>query len=154
MLALKQSSTSVCTSCRILRPKCSGLILRFFCIALLPSFYRRCLLRIFGIMSFRYCTTALHRGGCKKFVVHGFGGSSVEFEAALTSEEATGKKIQYSERPSATTMTATAKKYVGLRLPLLAGVMMEVRVLPPRTNRRRLTKKRGAGRKFSQLCVV
>ena len=39
-------------------------------------------------------------------------------------------------------------KYVELRLmPLLAAVIMAARALPPSTSRRRMTKKRGAGRK-------
>ena len=45
-------------------------------------------------------------------------------------------------------------KYVGLRLLLLADVMMAARALPPRTSRHRMTKQRGAGQKYSQLCVV
>ena len=44
-------------------------------------------------------------------------------------------------------------KDVGLRLPLLAAVMMAARALPPQTDRRRMTKKRGPGRKRSQLWV-
>ena len=56
----------------------------------------------------------------------------------------------------------TAKRYdddgrgidVGLRLILLAAVTMAARALPPQTNRRRTTKKRGTGRNYSQLCVV
>ena len=45
-------------------------------------------------------------------------------------------------------------KYVGLRLPLFAAVVMAARAPPPQTSRRRQTKKRGAGRKYSQLCDV
>ena len=45
-------------------------------------------------------------------------------------------------------------KYVGLRLLLLAAVAMAPRALPPQTNRRRMKKKKGTGRKCSQLCLV
>ena len=56
----------------------------------------------------------------------------------------------------------TAKRYdddghsngVGLRLQLLAAVIMAARALSPHTNRRRLTKKRGTGLKYSHACVV
>ena len=37
-------------------------------------------------------------------------------------------------------------KYVGLRVPLPAAVMKAARTLPPRTNRRRMTKKRGGAK--------
>ena len=45
---------------------------------------------------------------------------------------------------------------VGLRLLPLAAVIMAARVLPPQTNRRRMTKKRGTRGEntHSQLCVV
>ena len=60
------------------------------------------------------------------------------------------------------TVQRTAKLYddgghgndVGLRLLLLATVLMDARVLPPQTSRRRMTKKRGAGRQYSQLSIV
>ena len=46
-------------------------------------------------------------------------------------------------------------KYARLRLLLLAAVIMAARrALPSQTNRRRMTKKRRTGRKYSQLCVV
>ena len=56
----------------------------------------------------------------------------------------------------------TAKRYddgcdgkdVGLRLPLLVAVIMAARALPSQTDRRLNTKKRSAGPKYSQLCVV
>ena len=55
----------------------------------------------------------LHRGGCKQFTVHGFGGSSAGLEATLTSYVAAGKDVKYNERPSATSMTVTAKRCWG-----------------------------------------
>ena len=57
---------------------------RFFSIALPPSFCRRCPLRIFGTVFFRYCTKLVHRGKCKKTAVYGFGGWSVGLIAPLT----------------------------------------------------------------------
>ena len=45
-------------------------------------------------------------------------------------------------------------KYVGLRLLLLAAVIMAARALPAQTSRCRMAKKRGAGRTHSQLCIV
>ena len=53
-------------------------------------------------------------------------------------------------------MQRTAKLYdddghgehVGLRLLLLVAVSMTARALSPQTNRRRMTKKRGTGRKI------
>ena len=40
-----------------------------------------------------------------------------------------------------------------MRLPLFSAVKM-ARALPPRSNRHRMAKKRGAGRKYSRLCAV
>ena len=70
---------------------------------------------VFGIIFLRYCTacTMLHRGGCKQFTVHGFGGSSAGLEATLTSYVAAGKDVKYNERPSATSMTVTVKRCWG-----------------------------------------
>ena len=46
-------------------------------------------------------------------------------------------------------------KYLGLRLSLLVVVVVvEKSVLPPQRDKRRMTKNRGTGRKYSQLCVV
>ena len=45
-------------------------------------------------------------------------------------------------------------KYVRLRLLLLAAAVMAARALPAQTNRRRMPKERGTGRKHLQLCVV
>ena len=45
-------------------------------------------------------------------------------------------------------------KYVGLRLPLLAAMMMVAIALSPQTNRRQMATKTSEGRKYSQLCVV
>ena len=50
-------------------------------------------------------------------------------------------------------MTVTGTD-VGLRLLVLAAVIMAARALPPQTNRRRIKKKRGTERKHSQFCVV
>ena len=61
------------------------------------------------------------------------------------------------------TVQRTAKRYdddgdgkdVGLRRPVLAAaVMMAARAFPPQTNRHQMAKKKGAGRKYSQLFVV
>ena len=58
-------------------------------------------------------------------------------------------------------MQRTARRYhddshedVGLRMLLLAEVIRAARALPPQTNTCRTTKKRGTGRKYSQLRVV
>ena len=83
-------------------PTQQNLVNRKHPISLPPSFCRRCPLRIFGIMSSRYCTTVPHRGGCKQIAAHGFGGWSV-------GRRRQGKRLKYSERPSSTTMTVTAK---------------------------------------------
>ena len=45
------------------------------------------------------------------------------------------EKKKYSDRPSSTTVTVTAKADVGLRQLLLAAVIMAVRALPPQINR-------------------
>ena len=39
-------------------------------------------------------------------------------------------------------------KGVGLRMPLLAAVVMAARALPPQTNRRRMTKQKSSGAKI------
>ena len=70
--------------------------------------------------------------------VDGFGGRSAELYAALTSKAVAGKERKYSERPSATMTTATAK-LLGLRLLLLAAVVMATKALPPQTNIRQIT---------------
>ena len=44
------------------------------------------------------------------------------------------EKKKYSDRPSSTTVTVTAKADVGLRQLLLAAVIMAVRALPPQTD--------------------
>ena len=71
-----------------------------------------------------------------------------------------GWERKCSERPSATTTTVIV---IGLRLLLLAVVLMEAKALPPQTNIfiRQMTNKLytstssvGAGRKYSQLCAV
>ena len=88
------------------------------------------------------------------FAVHGFGGWSAGLEAALSSYTAAGKEMKVQR---------TAKRYdddgdgkdVGLRRPVLAAaVMMAARAFPPQTNRHQMAKKKGAGRKYSQLFVV
>ena len=87
----------------------------------------------------------------------GFGGWSVGLEAALTSYEAAGKYIKYSERPTMRYDDNGDGKDVGFRLLLLAAVIIAARALPPQnkqTSNRRMTNNRGAGRKYSQLRVV
>ena len=61
--------------------------------------------------------------------------------------------VQRTAQRYDTSMTVAANM-LGLRLLLLAAVAMGARALPPQTNRRRVAKKRGTGRKYSQLCVV
>ena len=106
---------------------------------LVPHFCRRCPLRIFGIMSFGYCTTrtTVHRRGCKEIAVHGFGGSSVGLEASLTSEDAAGKEIPGNVQRTAKCCDDDAGGRDGrLRLVLLGAVIMAVRrALSPQTNR-------------------
>ena len=65
-----------------------------------------------------------------------------------------GKEIDTVQRTAKRYDDDGDGKYVGLRLLLLADVMMAARALPPRTSRHRMTKQRGAGQKYSQLCVV
>ena len=45
-------------------------------------------------------------------------------------------------------------KHVGLKLPLLAAVIVAARALPPQTKTNVEWQKKGTGRKHSQLCVV
>ena len=65
----------------------------------------------------------------------------IRVEAALTSYEVAGKERKYNERPSASTTTATAK-FIGLRLLLLAAVIMvAAKTLPTQTKTRQMTKR-------------
>ena len=84
---------------------------------------------------------------------HRLGGWSVGLEAALTRHQAAGKDMKYSERPTKRYDDGHGKD-VGLRLVQLDVVIMSPRALPPQVNRRRMTKKRGTGRKYSQLFLV
>ena len=137
-----------CTSCWILGPKRSRLILRLFRIALPPYFCRRYPLRMFGIMSSRYRTTALHRGWMQVDC-----GSWIRWVFSWIRSRA-DKLGRGRDRD---TVRRTAMRYddhgdgkdVGLRLPLLAADMMAARVPPPPTNILRMSRKRGAGRKYS-----
>ena len=101
----------------------------FSCVALPPFSVDVSPLRIF----FRYCTTrkaVLHRGGCKYFAVHGFGGWSAGLEAALTSKEAAGKELKVQRarrqwRPRQICWVETAAA---------AAVIIAARAIPPQTN--------------------
>ena len=101
------------------------------------------------------------RGGCKELVVHGLGGWSVGFEAALTSYEAVGKSIKYSERSTKRYDDGSHGTYVGLRLLLLqlAAVIMVVMAagaLPPQMNRCRWQREetRGENTRSPASCRV
>ena len=87
------------------------------------------------------------------FAVHGFGGWSAGLEAALSSYTAAGKEMKV-QRTAKRYDDDGDGKYVGLRLPLLAAMMMVAIALSPQTNRRQMATKTSEGRKYSQLCVV
>ena len=65
-----------------------------------------------------------------------------------------GKEIDTVQRTAKRYDDDGDGKYVGLRLPLLAAMMMVAIALSPQTNRRQMATKTSEGRKYSQLCVV
>ena len=138
------SSTSTqyyCTSCRILRPKCSGFDPTAFryCTTLPPS-CRRCPLLVFGLISFIDIALQKQYYGSTPRRMQVGCGSWIRWLVSRT--RSCADKLEGGWERDKVQRTANRYDddghgyYVGLRLLLLVAVMAP-RVFPPQTNRQR-----------------